>query len=798
MKSPLHPARFASVVDAVRFRTAAARSLVCAATRASANAHAKRLIRVSAVLALGLAVQSYPLEAATLPWMDTTLPAEQRTALLIAAMTLDQKFEQIVGAPGIVPELPQCFGARHVPGIPSLQIPTLRITNGPVGIGQNDCVPPNTPGLPFAAFSSPLSAKATALPSGMAIAASFDPVVASQFGDLIGTEARNLALHVLEGPGINMARVPEGGRNFEYFGEDPLLTGTMAVNEIRAIQSHGVIGMAKHMVGNEQETNRMTVNEFIDDRVLHELYLLPFEMSVKDGDTAAVMCSYPSVNGSFSCENKHILTDVLRGQWGFKGYVQSDFFAVHSTAPTLLAGMDHEMPGLPLPPPLDGPWFAPAKLTAALNANLITVADIDQALGRRYTQMFRLGIFDRPVAQTPIDAVGDGAIARSLGEQSAVLLKNANDLLPIDAKAVHSIALIGQADYATKAVAGCCGGSSDVIPLYTVTPLQGVQNVLAALGSSATANLTVVANDNSNLTTAVAAARAADVVIVLAGTISDEGQDLVTIALPNNQDTMISAVAAANPSTAVVLKDNASSLLPWIDQVPAVLEAWFPGQEDGNIVARLLFGLANPSGKLPVTFPKHANDTPITSPRQWPGVDAQGNPVPVRPPNNVPTTVEYSEGLQIGYRWYDAQGIQPLFPFGHGLSYTTFEISKLEVTPKVSDGTHPLLVQFFVTNTGSHYGAEVPQVYLGLPASLGEPPKRLVAFQKVWLNPGEKTKIKISIDPGATNHPLGYWDSTAQAWKIADGTYQVYVGNSAVNIVLNDSITVRTPPGHNR
>jgi beta-glucosidase len=249
--------------------------------------------------------------------MNTALAPEQRAALLVGAMTLDQKEQQLVGnQPEIVPELPQCRGARHVRGIASLAIPTLRITNGPVGIGQNDCVDPSVMG--FAAFTDPSSAKATALPSATAVAASFDPDVASVFGNVIGTEANNLALHVFEAPGVNMARLPVLGRNFEYFGEDPYLTGTMAVAEIKAVQAKGVIAMAKHFAANEQETNRMTIQETVDRRVLREIYLLPFEMAVKDGDTAAVMCSYNSVNGLQACENKELLTDVLRNQWGFE------------------------------------------------------------------------------------------------------------------------------------------------------------------------------------------------------------------------------------------------------------------------------------------------------------------------------------------------------------------------------------------------------------------------------------------------------------------------------------------------
>ena len=712
-------------------------------------------------------------------WMDKTLAPQQRAALLLSAMSLQQKMQQLVGAAGVVPEIPSCYGARHIPGIPVLEIPTLRITNGPVGVGQNDCVPTDLPGLPLSALTSLASAKATALPSGMAVAASFDRSVAAQFGDVLGRESRNLALHVLEGPGMNLARNPTLGRNFEYFGEDPLLTGTMGVAEIKAIQSHGVIAMAKHLVANEQETNRMTISEVIDDKVLHELYMLPFEMAVKDGDVASVMCSYNSVNGFSMCENKHILTDVLRGQWGFTGYVQSDFFAAHSTANTMLAGLDNEMPGLDVPGTPLKTWWTPAALNAALTAGQISTSDIDTALGRRYTQMFKFGVFDRPVTQTAIDQSGDGAIARSIGEQAAVLLKNDSSLLPFNAKTIRSVALIGQAAYATKAVSGCCGGSSDVIPLYTVTPLQGVQNVLNKLGSSATANLTVVADDNSNLADAVSAAKAADVVIVLAGTIAEEGADRTSIALSNNQDAIVTAVAAANPRTAVVLKDNASALLPWIDQVPAVLETWFPGQEDGNIAAELLFGVASPSGKLPVTFPKKDGDWPANTPAQFPGINVNGVP-----------TVTYSEGLDIGYRWYDAQNVAPLFPFGYGLSYTTFDVSNLQVTPQASDGTQMITVQVVVENTGKVYGAEVPQVYFGLPASSGQPPKRLVGFEKVWLNPGEKKTVQILIDPNAANHPLGVWNSNSQQWEIANGQYQVLVGTSSRNLKLNGAINV--------
>ncbi|HKP15630.1 MAG TPA: glycoside hydrolase family 3 C-terminal domain-containing protein, partial [Gemmatimonadaceae bacterium] len=371
---------------------------------------------------------------------------------------------------------------------------------------------------------------------------------------------------------------------------------------------------------------------------------------------------------------------------------------------------------------------------------------------------------------------------------------NANGLLPLDAKAIRRVALIGQADYAARAVAGCCGGSSDVIPFATVTPLDGVNQVLAQLKSPATATLTVVANDRANIADAVAAARGADVAIVLAGTIAEEGRDRESIALENGQDSLILAIAAANPRTVVVLKDNASSLTPWIGAVPAVLEAWFPGQEDGAIVARLLFGLATPSGKLPVTFPMRENDLPANTDRRWPGVDTSGARVKVTGGNafgsNVATTVEYDEGLQIGYRWFDAKGIAPRFPFGFGLSYTTFALSNLVVTPREANGTGPITVRVTVANTGRRRGAEVPQAYVSFPEDAGEPPKRLVAFEKVWLAPGQRKVVTMTIDPTAPSHPLGVWDEGAKRWRVPAGRYTISVGTSSADAALKESVTV--------
>jgi beta-glucosidase len=729
------------------------------------------------------------------PWLNQAEAPEARAQLLLSAMTKAQKFQQLVGEAGQVPELPDCYGARHVPGVPELGIPTLRITNGPVGVGQNDCVPAQFADInkPISFLTTPHSAKATALPSAMAIGASFDPSVAAQFGNLLGVECKNLALHVMEGPGMNLARNPALGRNFEYFGEDPYLAGVMAVAEIKAIQDHGVIAMAKHLVANDQETDRFTINEIIDDKVLHELYLLPFEMSVKEGEVASLMCSYNTVNGVGMCANKHILTDVLRDQWGFDGYVQSDFYAVHDVTKTMLAGTDHEMPGLDIPSFGVKTHWKPEGLQVALDAGEISMSNIETALMRRYTQMFKFGIFDRPVEQTPIDEKRNGNSAREMGEQGAVLLKNDDSLLPFST-AIENVVIIGKETYANTAVAGCCGGSSDVIPLYTVKPLEGVQNTLKALGSKAVATLVVVDEDNGNLDEAVAAAKAADAVVIMAGTLAEEGRDRLGISLDagdyvnttktyinKNQTAMISAVAAANPSqTALVLKDNASSLLPFIDTIPAVLEVWFPGQEDGNIVANLLFGVVNPSGKLPVTFPMNEGEWPANTPSQYPGVKVNGRP-----------TVTYSEGLNIGYRWYDAEKIEPRFPFGYGLSYTTFEVSNLTVSPLASDGTTPITVTVDVHNTGDRDGAEVPQVYLAMPAVLNQPPKRLIAFEKVAVKAGEKKTVTIDIDPLASSHPLSTWNVARQQWVTAAGKYRLMVGTSSAALDLSSTITIK-------
>jgi beta-glucosidase len=829
-----------------------------------------RIKLAAGTMALGLAALVSPAEAqdSVNPWMSQSIIAEQaaatgdagreaianrRAKLLLSAMTLDQKLQQLTGAkPEILPELPNCFGARHVSGIASLNIPTFRITNGPVGLGQNDCVSVEVAnskitapgfGVVTAAYTHPSSAKATALPSALGAAASFDPAVAGMYGEVIATEMNNLGLHVFEAPGVNLARLPILGRNFEYFGEDPFLSGTMAVAETRAIQARGLIAMPKHYAANEQETNRMTIQTSVDRQTLRELYLLPFEMAVKDGKAASVMCAYNYVNGQSSCESRELLTDILRKDWGFSGYVQSDFFAMKSTVATLANGMDHEMP-LPM-------QWAPDKIKAALASGELTTAQIDTALERRYTQTFKAGIFDRKLVQTPIDFAVGGKKARDIGTRSAVLLQN-NGALPLRGD-VKELVLIGKASqvYAQQAVAGGAvvgepmgagGGSSDVVPNYTVSPVEGLRNALAGLGNSqAKVKLILVDDDNASATIdgrkvsfadALDAASGADAVVMMAGTISEEGADRATFTAVNGKQlaapaaigggldwyaprsniiatngetnpskdsrttAMIAAVLAARSTTGkpmaaksvLVLKDNAGVAMPAAlvgPKGPAILEAWFPGQEDGNIVADLLFGTVNPSGKLPVTFPlagKGFLDSIAAS--QFPGaLSADGKQ----------QTVTYSEKLAIGYRWYDAnlagnctvragRNACVAFPFGHGLSYTSFGVTAPRLAFDAASNTWRASAR--VTNTGKRQGAEVIQVYVTLPPSANaigakQPPKRLVGFQRIELAPGTSGEIAIPIDPAASNHPLSVWNERENKWTIPAGAFSVWLGRSS-------------------
>jgi beta-glucosidase len=666
------------------------------------------------------------------PWLDPTQTPQWRAEQLVARMTLDEKIGQVSTAgagPGKI--------ARMVPGIPRLGIPEFRITNGPSGVGSG---------------SVPAQPSATALPAPVALAATFDTALATRYGVVQGRETAAVGHDLIEAPDVNIVRVPQSGRAFENYGEDPYLAGQLAVANIDGIQAQGVMAEVKHYVANDQETDRLTINEQVDDRTLHEIHLPPFEAAVRHGRVAAVMCAYPKVNGEFMCQNKHLLTGVLRDQWGFDGFVQSDAGATHDAVAAAQAGQDLELAGY-------GPYRRDLK-RAVLDGQ-VSVAQLDLMIVRRLTAEIRFGLLDHPPGVSTIDAAAGGQVARAVSEQGTVLLKNSGTQLPLAAAAVHSIAVIGP--YAQGAPpAG--GGSSHVDPIYSVSPAVGIAH-------RAGPAVSVTAVDGSDPGQAAQRAAAADVAVVVVGDQESEGGDRASLSLPDGQDQLIAAVAAANPHTVVVVDSGAPVLMPWIDKVPAVLEAWYPGEEDGNALAAVLFGDVNPSGKLPVTFPRSANDVPARGAQQYPGVNG---------------TVTYTEGLEVGYRWYDARHVKPLFPFGYGLSYTSFAYSGLKVSPSLGSRGGTVTVTVDVTNTGPRSGADVAQVYVADPAAAGEPPLQLKGFQKVQLAAGQTKRLKLTLDQRA----FSIWNTDRQSWATVDGSYTVSVGDSSDHLPLHASVSV--------
>ena len=708
-----------------------------------------------------------------MPWLDTSLEAKKRAELLVAHMNIDQKIQQLHGAMetidiyGSMSEITdeeemarlasQIRVERHVKANEELGIPRYRITNGPVGVGMGDGTP---------------SPKATALPMTIGVAATFDPELAYAYGDIIGEETKTLGQHVLEGPAVCLHRLPISGRNFEYFSEDPFLSGVMGVEITKAIQSHDVIAMGKHFAVNDQEDERFRYSVEIDENVLRELYLLPFEMLVKDGEVASIMSAYNRLRGTYATENRYLLNDILRNEWGFEGYVQTDFWSARSAAASLNAGLDHEMP--------DAKWLNETNIKAALADQSLEEKTIDRALIRRFTQMFKFNVFESEYNPGEIDAETNGQRARRIGEQSAVLLKNDKNILPLDPKTHDNILIVGQSKFAEFATQGG-GGSSKVDPLYTVAPKQGMEDVLAGLDSHTKVNAFIVADDLSNLAEAKEAVKDADAVVIMAGLVATEGMDMQTAHQPKDQDTMVDALLGLNEQTVVVLKDSSPVVLPWIHKASAVLEVWNQGVEDGHVVADLVFGNVNPSGKVPTSYPARDEETIFYGhAERHPGVD-EGEGFP---------TIRYSEGLEMGYRWYQGQDIKAGFAFGHGLSYTSFAIEEARLDNLASDGHAPINIQVAVTNTGDRDGAEVVQVYVGIPVD-GQPPMRLVGFKKVHLAAGETTDVTITIDPFATNHPLGVWDNNAHDFIIEPGDYKFYVGNASDNTPFTLTHTIQ-------
>jgi beta-glucosidase len=703
------------------------------------------------------------------PWMDKTLSPDKRADLVISQMTLDEKISLLhgpgfhrFGPPDSQPPTRSLGGAGYIPGIPRLGIPDLQMADAAVGV---------TRGSAFGRYS-------TLLPSGASEASTWDLQVAHEYGALIGRELREQGFSMSLGGGIDLIREPRNGRIFEYKGEDPILAGKLVGAEMKAEQEQGVIGDIKHYALNDQENGRNYVNVKIGKRAMRESDLLAFEIGVKDSGVGAVMCSYNLVNGDYACENSYLLNDVLKKDFGFQGFVVSDWGATHSAAKAALAGLDMEMPG--------DSFFSDA-LKKAVESGEVPASRLDDMVRRILHSEFAVGLFDEQARREAPDIFKGFAVAQSIAEQGVVLLKNTRDQLPLSAPSLRSIAVIGShADVGVLSGGGSAqvdppGGNAVPPPpppagaprFFNRGPIWFPSSPLKAIRAKA-ANAKVEYNAGTDPAAAANLAKGSDIAIVFVNQPTSEGRDAPSLSLPDNQDALVGAVAAANPHTIVVLETGGPVTMPWVDSVSAVLEAWYPGIKGGEAIAAVLFGDVNPSGKLPMTFPRSEADLPHPqlADQPAPGPDDMKPMFPGAPfkVNTRQFEIDYNEGLKVGYKWYDAEGKEPLFPFGHGLSYTSYSYSDLGV----KQGSSPA-VTITVKNVGARAGMEIAQAYVELPTAAGEPFKRLVAWDKVQLAPGEAKTVTLTLDP----HYLAIFNADRDEWELVPGTYNVLVGGSS-------------------
>jgi beta-glucosidase len=668
--------------------------------------------------------------SAACPWVGSNAPIPQRVSQVLARMTTAQKVALLTGASGS-----SYVGLIQAVGV--LCIPALNLEDGPAGVADG-------------------MTGVTQLPAPVDLAATFDTSAAQAYGQVIGGEEAAKGTSIDLGPTINIVRDPRWGRAFESIGEDPLLNGMMGAADIRGVQSTGVMAQVKHLAAYNQETNRNNPadNAVVSTQAEQEIYLPAFGDSVQQGAASSVMCSYSYVNGTDACQNQFLLSTALRQQFGFGGFVTSDWGGTHSTAAAANAGLDMDMPGS------DG--FFGSTLQNAVSSGSVSTATLNAMTSGVLTEMFAFGLFDRPTAGSPAQTATGAAnqsTALQVAEEGTVLLKDNGGVLPLTS-ADSSIAVIGADASTSPQTAG--GGSASVSSSGTVTPLQGI-TAAAPPGS------VVQFNNGSSASSAAALAASSSVAIVFASLGESEGSDLSGIDLGSSADSLITAVAHANPHTIVVLNTGSAVTMPWLSSVAGVLEAWYPGQQDGTAIAALLFGTANPSGHLPVTFPQSLSQVPASTTAEWPGQNG---------------TVQYSEGIDVGYRWYDTKGLTPLFPFGYGLSYTSFSFSNLTVGTLPAGGAATVTAR--VTNTGSRAGADVAQLYVTDPASSGQPPRQLEGFARVNLQPGASQTVTFKL----TQQNLQYWNSASNAWAVSTGNYGIAVGDSDASLPLTGTLAV--------
>ena len=682
-------------------------------------------------------------------YLDATQPVEARVEDLLGRLTLEEKISIV-----------HADSKFTTAAIPRLGIPRRWLSDGPHGVRED--VGPDT--WQPAGHTDDFS---TAMPAGICLAATWNPDLGFSEGEVIGQEARQRGKDIMLGPGVNILRTPLCGRNFEYLGEDPWLSGRMAAGYIRGAQAQDISSCVKHFALNNQEYQRGSINVEVDERTLREIYLPAFKAAVQEGGAWSVMGAYNQFRGQHCCENDYLLNKILKDEWGFKGLVMSDWDGAHDTRECALNGLDLEMG---TEKKYDDFYLAQPYLKG-LQSGEFPAAGLDEKVRRNLRVMIATHVLDASRKPGSLNTVAHQTIARRVAEEGIVLLKNENNTLPLDAANLKSIAVIGE--NATR-LHSHGGDSSGLKAFYEITPLQGLVN-RAGKDVNITFSEGYQKGGSAALAErAVAAAKAADVVIYIGGLNHDkgfdcEGADRKDMKLPYGQAELIAQIVAANPRTIVVLEGTMVEMDGWLDRVPAVLQAWYPGMEGGNALAKVLFGDVNPSGKLPATFPKHLMDSPAQALGNYPGTNG---------------TVTYAEGLLVGYRWFDTKQIEPLFPFGFGLSYTTFEYSNLKLV--AGDGA-VVTAQFEVKNNGMRAGAEVAQLYVhqekpGQP----RPEKELKGFKKVFLKPGEKQTVSIALDKNA----FAYYDDTQKSWVAEKDNFKIFIGSSSRDIRLKEGFTL--------
>jgi beta-glucosidase len=720
------------------------------------------IFAVFAVASLGCVVahaQTKP-DLSKMPWGNKALSPDERADLVIGQMTLDEKIQMVhgtgwgvlrAGAP--VPARSN-FGAGFMAGIDRLGIPDINLADSAVGIRM-------------AAYQGRY---ATLLPSTLGAASSWDPDAAFLYGSVIGRELRAHGFNMSIGGGVDITREPRNGRNFEYSGEDPILAGTMTGQVEKGVLSQHVMNDIKHYALNDQETGRNVVNVLLDKKAMRESDLLAFEIALPIAEPSGVMCSYNLVESHYACENDYLLNEVLKKDFKFKGFVLSDWGATHSTVKSALNGLDQEMPG-------DDNYFN-APLKKAVEDGEVPMVRLNDMVHRILRSMFTAGVVDDPPVRTVVDPFRGRDDAQHIAEESIVVLKNSAGILPLKAAAA-SIALIGShADVGVLSGGGSAqvdapggnaahpepGGSKwgDAI-YFPSSPLKNIQ--------AKSPQATVKYIDGTDTAAAAKLAKASTIAIVFANQPMHEGMDAATLSLPNNQDALVDAVAAANPNTIIVLETGGPVSMPWIQHVKGVVEMWYPGIGGAQALANILFGEVNPSAKLPVTFAK--DDAQLPHP-VVPGLEGVAGGTPNREYKVKPFDLDYTEGAKVGYKWFEATNKQPLFPFGFGLSYTTYTYSGLTV----DDASRT--VHFTVRNTGQREGTEIAEVYVALPSAAKESYKRLSAWQRVKLAPGQSKDVTLTLHPLS----LTVFNTDQDGWQLLPGDYNVTAGPSSSDTPL--------------